>query len=80
MDEETKKIKYRQLLNNLNSIRSNIAKANQDLKIFISDNKETVLADDKMLNEDDILNIQKNSVNALSDLTDVIIPTIKKKI
>ena len=79
MDEEMKKIKYRQLLNKLYTIRNKYQELDNifdDLNATVKDN---LLIDDKNIKEDDF-NDAKNSIISLKDeLEGDIIPIVRSR-
>lgn len=79
MDEEMRKIKYRQLLNNLYMIRNKfqqVDNAFDDLNIAV---KENLLVDDKNI-EEDVFNNTKNGIISLKDeLEGDIIPIVRNR-
>lgn len=79
MDEEMKKIKYRQLLNKLYTIRNKYQELDNVFDDLNATVKENLLIDDKNIKEDDF-NDAKNSIISLKDeLEGDIIPIVRSR-
>lgn len=79
MDEEMRRIKYRQLLNRLYGIRSKFQELNDAFDDLNSYLKENLLVDDKNIVENAFFNINSN-INVLkSELESYIIPIVRNK-
>ena len=79
MDEEMKKIKYRQLLNKLYTIRNKYQELDNVFDDLNATVKENLLIDDKNIKEDDF-DDAKNSIISLKDeLEGDIIPIVRSR-
>lgn len=79
MDEEMKKIKYRQLLNKLYTIRNKYQELDNVFDDLNTTVKENLLIDDKNIKED-TFNDTKNSIISLKEELDGdIIPIVRSR-
>lgn len=80
MDEELMKVKYRQLKNQLTEIKEELELLKDDYNDLNGTIKETLLIDDKIVEEDLFISISNDTDKVLNELTNVVIPIINSKI
>jgi uncharacterized coiled-coil DUF342 family protein len=80
MDAETKRIKYRYLLNRIVNIRSKLKELEADSKELYTYTSESVKIDDECVGQETFDSIKNDFVSIKSELREKLIFSISKKI
>ena len=79
MDEEMRKIKYRQLLNKLYTIRNKYQEVDNTFDDLNATVKDNLLIDDKNIKEDDFNDAKSGIISLKDELDGDIIPIVRSR-